>query len=113
MREAQSPPINTVAQRLQILAQLYRQGQAGELMDRALIKILDYKADECRAQLDLLQQDLAEFECKYALSSAEFYRRFRAGQTDDRMDFVEWASLIQMRDNLRERLRLLTGEARL
>ena len=111
MREAQPIPANTVAQRLQILAQLYRQGQAGELMDRALTKILAYEADECRAQLGLLQQDLAELERKYGLSSAEFYRRFQAGQTDDRMDFIEWASLVQMRDNLRKRLRLLTGEA--
>ncbi len=28
--------------------------------------------------------------------------------TFDRMDYVEWASLVQMRDNLQKRLRLLT-----
>jgi len=27
------------------------------------------------------------------------------------MDYVEWASLVQMRDNLQERLRILSGEA--
>jgi hypothetical protein len=27
------------------------------------------------------------------------------------MDYVEWASLVQMADNLHKRLRLLTGEA--
>jgi hypothetical protein len=26
------------------------------------------------------------------------------------MDYVEWASLVQMEDNLNKRLRLLTGE---
>ena len=58
-----------------------------------------------------LQNDLAELETQYGLSSDEFYRRYQAGQTDDRMDYVEWASLVQMRDNLHERLRILTSEA--
>jgi hypothetical protein len=52
-------------------------------------------------RLGQLESDLAEFEKQYGLSSAEFYHRFQAGQTDDRMDYVEWASLVQMRDNLR------------
>ena len=50
--------------------------------------------------LEQLRSDLAEFEQRYQLTSAEFYRRYRAGQTDDRMDFVEWASLVQMLRNL-------------
>lgn len=36
--------------------------------------------------------------------------RVQAGETDDRMDYGEWASLVQMADNLRARLRLLAGE---
>jgi hypothetical protein len=55
--------------------------------------------------------DLAEFEQKYQQSSTEFYRQFQAGETGDGMDYVEWASLVQMADNLHKRLRLLTGEA--
>jgi hypothetical protein len=102
--------VSSTAQRLRTLAQLYQQGQASELMERTLNKLLTYEADVCRAQLGQLQRDLAEFEQRYGLSSAEFYRRFQAGQTDDRMDYVEWASLVQMHDNLRERLSLLTGK---
>ena len=44
-------------------------------------------------------------------SAAEFYEQFQAGQIGDAMDYVEWASLIQMADNLTKRLRLLGGEA--
>lgn len=44
-------------------------------------------------------------------SSTEFYQQLQAGQTSDDMDYVEWASLIQMADNLKKRLRLLTDEA--
>jgi hypothetical protein len=101
---------STTAQRLRQLAQLYQQGQASELMDRTLDKLLTYEADLCQLQLRGLQNDLAAFEQQYGLSSKEFYRRFQTGQTDDEMDYVEWASLIQMANNLRERIRLLTSE---
>lgn len=111
MATVQVSSTNTVAQRLRVLAQLYQQGQASELMDRTLDKLLTHEADLCREQLGELQNDLAELETQYGLSSDEFHRRYQSSQTDDRMDYVEWASLVQMRDNLQERLRILTGEA--
>jgi hypothetical protein len=110
MNHVQTFSGNAVAQRMSALARLYEQGQASVLMERTLDKLLVYEADACRAQLAQLQADLAEFEQRYGLPSTEFYRRFQAGQTDDRMDYVEWASLAQMAQNLRERLRLLTNE---
>lgn len=67
-------------------------------------------AEEARTQLAALAVDLAAFEQQYGMSSAEFARRYEAGQTDDRMDFVEWASLVRMRNSLLLRLGLSTGE---
>lgn len=99
------------AERLHALAELYEQGQVSDLMDRTLDKLLRHEAEECQALLSQLQADLGEFEQKYQLSSAEFYRQFQAGQIGDDMDYVEWASLVQMAENLAKRLRLLTGEA--
>lgn len=101
---------STMAQRLQKLASLYRRGQTTELMERTVDKLLAYEAQTCRKQLHQMQNDLAEFERQYAATSADFYRHYQAGQTDDRMDYVEWASVIQMAANLKERLRLLTEE---
>ncbi|MBN1248768.1 MAG: hypothetical protein JXC32_14000 [Anaerolineae bacterium] len=99
-----------VADRLLALARLYREGQASELMDRTLDKLLAQEAKLNQSQLAQLQTDLHAFEAQYALASDEFYHRFQTGQTDDRMDFVEWASLVQMRDNLQARLKVLTGQ---
>jgi uncharacterized protein YukE len=99
------------AERLRALAALYEQGQVSDLMERTLAKLLRQEADACQVQLRQLQADLREFEQKYQRSSAEFYQQFQAGQTSDAMDYVEWASLIQMADNLTKRLRLLGGEA--
>ena len=103
--------ITLTAERLHALAELYQQGQVSDLMDRTLEKLLRHEAEQCRVQLSQLQADLAEFEQKYHLSSSEFYRRFQAGQTGDEMDYVEWASLVQMVENLSKRLRLLIGES--
>ena len=99
------------AERLHALAKLYEQGHVSDLIDRTLAKLLRYEADVCQTQLRQLQADLAEFEQKYQRSSTEFYQQFQAGQTGDAMDYVEWAFLVQMADNLTKRLRLLRGEA--
>ena len=92
------------AERLQALAELYRQSQESDLMDRALEKLLHHEAGQSQAQLSQLRADLAEFEGRYGLSSAEFYQRFQVGQMGDDMDYIEWASLVQMADNLEKRL---------
>ena len=102
---------NTVAERLHALAELYQQGHVSELMERTLEKLLHQEAEACHTQLRQLQADLAEFEQKYQRSSTEFYQQFQAGHTSDEMDYVEWASLVQMANNLEKRLRLLRGEA--
>ena len=99
----------TVANKLTQLAQLYKTGGVSSMMSRTVEKLLDYETEEAQKQLTELQGDLTAFEKQYNLSTAEFYRRYQAGQTDDRMDFVEWASLAQMANNLRNRLSVLTG----
>ncbi len=58
-----------------------------------------------------VMEGLQELESKYGMDSETFYRKYQAGETDDRMDFVEWASLVQMAENLKERLALLELEA--
>ncbi len=56
-----------------------------------------------QTHLDELNAELAEFERRYGMTSDEFHQLYQAGQTDDRMDFVEWASLAQMAENLRRK----------
>ena len=105
-----STTTQTTAQRLSTLAVLYEQGQVSQLMDRTLDKLLAQEAEQCRAQLAELEADMAVFERQFTMTSDEFKRRYQAGETDDRMDFVEWASLVRMHANLQQRLQLLTGE---
>jgi hypothetical protein len=99
-----------VASRLGKLAELYKQGQVSDLTTRTLDKLIEYEVSLTQSQLSDLQEDLAAFETRFGRTSSEFYQAYQSGQTDDRMDFVEWASLVQMAENLRRRLEILTAE---
>ena len=98
---------SSTADKLERLAQLFRRQQASDMMMRAVDKLFSLEREESLRQLRQLEADLAEFETQYGMSSETFYQKYQAGETDDRMDFVEWASLIQMRTNLLQRLQLL------
>ncbi|NUQ39203.1 MAG: hypothetical protein HUU23_15730 [Caldilineales bacterium] len=102
--------IHSSRQRSRLIA-LYEQGQTSAVVERTLDKLISYEIEQNRAQLADLQHDLHIFEREYGFTSAEFYRRYQAGETDDRMDFVEWASLVQMARNLQAQIDYLIGEA--
>ncbi len=99
--------MNVSHDRVRTLEKLYAQGQTSDVMDLALEKLLAYELGETQQRLARLEQDLTEFEGRYDLSSEAFYARFQAGEMGDAMDFVEWASLHQMAERLRQRLDLL------
>lgn len=61
-----------------------------------------HEAEQTRALLAQLQADLLAFEQQYHLSSVKFYQQYQAGKMDDSPDFVEWASLIQMVENVQK-----------
>jgi hypothetical protein len=98
------------AQNIRRLVNYCREGQASELLSLTLDKALSYEVDRCQEQWEQIRGDLTIFEQQYEMLSELFYHRFQTGQTDDRMDFVEWASLYQMGQNLIKRLDLLTTE---
>ena len=106
----ESTSSNVVANRLGKLAELYKQGPASDLTARTLDKLIEYETSLANTQLKEVQRDMAVFEARYQMSSAAFYKVYQAGETDDRMDFVEWASLIQMAENLQRRIHLLSAE---
>ena len=100
--------VGTISERLARLSRFYQEGQASPLLGQTLDKLFAYEIANAHTQLAQLNADLSEFEAQYALSSTQFYQRYQDGQTDDRMDFVEWAALVQMVETLEKRLQLLT-----
>jgi hypothetical protein len=60
-------------------------------------------------RLKRYEQDLREFEKRYGMESATFYRRFQAGELGDAMDFFEWAGLYALYQDIIEKIRRLKG----
>jgi hypothetical protein len=76
-------------------------------LDLILGKLLDVALSQHRLRLERYEQDLREFEKRYGMESATFYRRFEAGELGDAMDFFEWAGLYELRRDIVEKIRRL------
>ena len=102
---------NQTEQALNKLTRLAKSGQISDSFARNIHKLLGIEINQLEIDLAATEKDLSEFERQYNLSTAEFFRQWQAGETDDRMDYVEWASLAQMAENLQKRLKFLKGES--
>ena len=92
------------------LAELYEKKQVSDLTAQTLNKLVDMETSRIRMQLEDIERVLADYEKQYGMSSAEFFQKYDSGQTDDRMDYVEWASLTQMAEHLRQKLESISVE---
>jgi len=96
--------------KLRTLEQLYRQGYRTEVIDRTVDKLLAMEVEQAYKELRDLETRLSRYERQYNMNSSEFYRRFRAGELGDEMDFVEWSVFYDMHEATLRRLRLLGAE---
>lgn len=96
--------------KLRSLEQLYRQGFRSEVIDRALDKLLAAETERALAERRDLEARLSAYEGQFNMSSDEFYRRFRAGELGDEMDFVEWSVFYEMYQAVLQRLEVLGAD---
>jgi hypothetical protein len=96
---------------LERLQRSYRAGFHDPFLDTALHKIVDYQMTRDEADLQRVEEALAEFEQRYGLSSDEFWGRFQAGQMADTADFMEWNVLCKMRQRIATRRQILRHDA--
>ena len=103
----QSVPNTKYAKGVRWLAELYKNRQVDSVTAQTLNKLVDLEASRLRMQLEDMERVLADYEKQYGMSSAEFLKRYEAGQTDDSAESVEWASLTKMSRHLRRKLKLI------
>ena len=96
--------------KLASLLRLYREGYRNPVIDQAVAKLVTLEVKRARADLERLEERLAAYEERHAMSSPEFYAKFRAGEMGDDMDAVEWSILWDMRQATCRRLDELTIE---
>ncbi len=101
-------PNTKYAKGVRKLAELYEKKQVSSLTAQTLNKAVEYELSQSQMQLTEIEKVLADYEKQFNLSTSEFYQRYRAGQTDDSAESVEWASLAQMAESIRRRLAFLS-----
>ncbi len=72
--------------------------------------MLDYKIQQYNKEIKRLDRALRKFERLDNKDSSVFFEEFKKGRLRDNMDFIEWASLYQMRSNLIEKKVELEGK---
>ncbi len=94
------------------LKQLYVTGFQDAFLENALHKVIERQVARDEADLQHVNEVLAEFEQKHRIASEEFQRRYEAGQIADDANWMEWNVFLKMRQRLQSRLSLLRGEER-
>lgn len=103
--------LQSTSDRLLRLAKLYESGMTSPLLERTIDKAFEYEAQVALQQLAEIESDLSGLEIEYAMSTEEFMQQYHRGALDDRMDFIDWASLAQMAEGLQDRIALLKDES--
>lgn len=106
----QSVPNTKYAKGVRWLAELYEKKQVDNVTAQTLNKLVDLETSRIRMQLEDIQRVMADYERQYDMKSVEFVAKFDAGQLGDHMDFVEWASLTQMAEHLRQKIESVAAE---
>jgi hypothetical protein len=104
--------VATTLGRLRLLERLYAQGYTDQVVDLTVRKLLEHQVQKDEAQLAGLREDLAGFEQRYAMTSADFFARYQAGQMGDDADVFEWNALYKMYTRLADAVKILRSQLR-
>jgi len=77
------------------------------VLDQSIDKLLERESNRILELKTSLLNQLSEFEKTYSMSNSDFYQRYESGEMGDDMDFMEWASTIEMLASVEKELELL------
>lgn len=98
-----------VVNKIKILEELAKLGGEDEVFLLTIDKLTRYKRDKLENDLKEIEAQLRSFEDEYATDSDDFLLKFDKGEVGDNIDFMEWASLCDMKKRIQNRLILLEG----
>jgi len=81
------------------------------VLDTTIDKLLAREIANIRTSQKRLQDQLVEFENRYHLKSDDFYKQFQNGELGDEIDFIEWASTMEMINKLLQRFNMLNSDS--
>lgn len=69
-------------------------------ISKTISKMVSMRIAKINSELKAIQQTLSQFERRYGKPSNILLKEFQTGAAGDDMDFIEWSSLVMMRDRL-------------
>ena len=93
--------------KIQSLARLYQTGYHSNTVDITIAKLVDIERARLQAEAESLVQHMRSFEERFGMPSADFYRRFHAGELGDDADMFEWSAFYQMWLSVQARIQAL------
>lgn len=101
--------MNTALEKLKRLEQLLSKDNGGSdpVVEQTLDKLLDYEKQNMVKLKNELLAECKAFENHYSMPSNEFLPQFEGGKLGDAMDFIEWASTIDMLKRTEQRIKIL------
>jgi len=85
-------------------------GQADQMLDVVLDKLLERKRSELARHLTEMRVELDSFETRYGMASARFFEQFERGELGDAADYFDWSATWQMFHNAQQYLHALSDE---
>lgn len=70
---------------------------------------LQREQENLKLALARTEGELARFEKRYRMPSAQFYRGYQSGKLGDRDDFIDWAGEYQIYQLLKKQIASLRG----
>ncbi len=77
---------------------------ADSVIDKTLDKLLERETASMRKVKARLESQLRAFEETYGMTSELFYEKFTGGGLGDKTDYIEWASTVEMLQNIERRI---------
>lgn len=96
-----------VINKIRVLEELARLGADDEVFLQAIDKLTRYKIEELEKDQKEIEALLTIFEDKYNMKNDEFLLKFESGKLNDEMDYLEWSSLLDMRERINKRLEII------
>lgn len=98
-------------ERLKRLEGLVQVFGSDRLVETTINKLMKAKKQELDKRLSNIQLEIRSLEQTYEIKSDEFKDKYEAGLLGDDLDYIKWASLIDMEQRIRKQMRYLEGDA--
>ncbi len=82
-----------------------------ELTESVIKKLIIRNLQKEENDMAEIADKLRHYEVKYNISSSIFHENFHCGESGDDEDFFAWDALLEMRDKIAARIKLLKGNS--